>query len=219
LAATSMSGYLPIALRLTGRRCLVVGGGELAARRVESLLEAGGEVVVVAPEVCQSLKARVGNREVTHLQSVYEPEHLRGALLVIAATDRSDVNAQVVADAAAAGILCCDAETAERGDFMVPAVVRRGDFILAVTTLGCSPSLAARVRRELEAAYGPEYGELAALLGEAREKALQTVHDAARRRAALTELAGDESLLALLRDGRADEARAKAISCISSLSD
>jgi precorrin-2 dehydrogenase / sirohydrochlorin ferrochelatase len=213
------SGYLPVALKLAGRQCVVVGGGEVAARRVRSLLEAGGVVTVVAPEIGPALSLLVNEGVVTHWASEYQSTGLRHAFLVIAATDQPEVNARVATDAAEAGVLCCDAETFERGDFVMPSVLRRGDLLLAVTTLGSSPSLAARVKAELEAAYGPEYTEFTALLGEAREKALREVGDSSRRRAVLNELARDESLLVLIREGRADEARVKAMSCISSLSD
>jgi precorrin-2 dehydrogenase / sirohydrochlorin ferrochelatase len=216
---TSISGYLPIVLKLAGRKCVVVGGGEVATRRVQTLLEAGAAVTVVAPELSNALETLVRERVLTHLHKEYDRADVEGAFLVIAATDQTAINARVAADASAGGILYCDAEAAERSDFLIPSLVRRGDLLLAVTTLGSSPSLAARIRQELELAYGPEFGALTALLKEIRETALHSISDAARRRAALNQLASDSSLLSLLREGRAGEARSKAMACISSLSD
>ncbi len=211
-----MSGYLPIVLKLTGRRCIVVGGGDVAARRVRTLLDAEADVTVIAPEVCSDLQALMGAQTVTHHCKPYEADDLQGAFLALAATNRTDVNARVVEDARSTGVLCCDMETAENGEFIVPSTLRRGDLLLSVTTLGHSPSLAAGITRELGEAYGPEYAEFASILGEARKAAMVSIPDCAKRRALLSQLAQDASLLDLLREGRVIEARAKAMACISS---
>jgi precorrin-2 dehydrogenase/sirohydrochlorin ferrochelatase len=214
-----MALYFPIAICLEGRRCVVVGGGAVAARRVESLLEAGGDITVVAPQVCAELKERAETGRIRLLAVPYETAHLAGAFLVVAATSHPQVNAAVAADARACGILCNDAQAPERGNFIVPSVVRRGDLLITVTTGGGSPSLAMRIRDEIAGRYGPEYAAYVALLGEIRTHVLQTIPDPARRRRALAVVAADETILPLLQAGRAGEARERAYSCISSLSD
>jgi len=208
-----MNGLYPVALRLAGKVCVVVGGGGVALRRVGGLLEAGARVRVAAPVLSAGLEALAAGNALELLRQPFGPECLDGAFLAIAATDSADVNAEVARACAQRGVLFSDAGESGRGDFVIPAVLRRGALLIAVTTSGCSPSLAARIRDELAARYGPEYADLAEILGEARQRALSTgVPDRGR----LTQLAGDDSLLELIREGRAEEARAKAISCISS---
>jgi len=214
-----MTRFLPIALNVEGRRCVVVGGGTVAARRVEALLEAGGVVTVIAPEADAAIQKAAQDGRIELKPTAYQASHLDGAFLISAATNLPAINAAVARDAQARGILCNDAEDPDRGDFIVPSTVRRGDLLLAVTTGGASPSLAARIAEALEATYGPEYAAYTALLGEVRRHVLATVADSKRRRAALNTVAEDETILALIREGRADEARARAFSCISSSSD
>lgn len=214
-----MSAYFPIALRLEGRRCLVVGGGMVAAKRIASLLEAGAEVTVVAPTACAEIHEWAKSKRVRYIVGEYRPEYLEGVFLVVAATNRPEVNMALAADAQERGVLCNDAEDSERGDFVVPSVVRRGDLLLAVTTGGCCPALSARIRAELEATYGPEYGPYVELLGDMRKYVQQASADKAKRREALQKVMDDREILPLLRQGRREDALAKALSCISSLLD
>jgi len=197
----------------------VVGGGSVAARRAEWLLDGGAAVTVVAPVLCDALQQLAESGRIDHIAAAYDYSHLDNVRFVVAATDNAEVNVAVARDAAERSILLNDADEPSRGDVIVPSVIRRGDLILAVTTLGGSPSVAKRIRDELAAAYGPEWEPYVALLREARDNVLAAVGDAARRRAILNTLAGDDSLLDLIREGRVDEARARALSCISPSSD
>ncbi len=210
-----MPPLFPIALNLSQRTCVVVGGGSVAARRVRSLLEAGARVRVVAPDLDPSLVQLAADRSVELLRRPYCATDLAEAVLAVAATDDPAVNAAIVADSRDAGVICCDASSPARGDFVVPSIVRRGDLLIAVTASGTSPALAARLRDELAERYGPEYGELTSLLGEARERVLAQVPEPRERQRILRQLAEDESLLDLIRAGRQSQAREKALSCIS----
>jgi precorrin-2 dehydrogenase / sirohydrochlorin ferrochelatase len=214
-----MSLLLPIALRVEGRRCLVVGAGSVAARRVRYLLEAAANVVVVAPNACPEIDDLARDGRIELIDGSYGDAHLFGALLVIAATNLHEVNRQVCRDASEAGVLCCDAETHELGDFVVPSVVRRGDLCMSVTTGGASPALAARIASELQLLYGAEYAEYLQVLREAREEAVRSIPDPAVRREALRWLIEDDRVLEMVRAGRGHEARRKALSCISSQAD
>jgi len=213
-----MVRYFPVALRLQGRRCLVVGGGSVATRRIESLLDAGADVRVVALVAGAEIRALAETGRVDLILTPFQSEHLEGMFLVVCAADNPEVNAAVAAEAARRGVLCNDAETPDRGDFVVPSVVRRGDLLITVMTGGGSPALASRLREEMEARYGPEYAAYVALLGEVRACALRDLPDSAQRKRVLTALAQDDSILALLREGRAEEARGRAFRCISSSS-
>ncbi len=212
-----MIRYLPVAMNVEGWRCLVVGGGTVAARRVESLLEAGALVTVAAPRISPSLARLAESAVIHHVASTYQPALLADIRLVVAATDRPEVNSAVTEDARLRGILVNDAETPERGDFVIPSVLRRDELLISVTTGGGSPALARGIRDRLASQFGPEWGDYVALLRETRQLVLGAVEDAARRKEILNAVASDETLLSLLREGRGDEARARAHSCISQL--
>lgn len=214
-----MSLYFPIALSLLQLPCLVVGGGTVASRRIVSLLGAGADVTVVAPEVSKEIRVLVGEGRLRWIQESFDPKNLVGSRLVIAATDDPSTQTAIVQEARRLGILCNDAVTPEAGDFVVPSVVERGDLMISIVTGGSSPRLAAKLRQELADRYGPEYADYTALLREVRQTALKTIADSTSRRSMLTTLAEDDTILELIRAGRLEEAHDRAFSCISSSSD
>jgi len=156
----------PIVLKLFGRRALVVGGGEVALRKARALADAGARVRVVAPEFTAGF-AEDGRFEC--LAARYEKRHLEGALVAVAATDDEAVNRRVAEDARAAGVLVNVVDRPELCGFIVPAQVRRGDLLIAISTSGAAPALARRLRERLEAQFGPEYATLLEVLREVRE--------------------------------------------------
>jgi hydroxymethylbilane synthase len=178
---------LPIALRPNGRRALIVGGGNVATRKAESLVAAGYPIFVVAPSIGdERLRSLAGQRN--YAERPYEPDDVQGAALVVAATDDDAVNACVVRDARAAGVLVCDAIDPERGDFHMIATVRRGELTLSVDSGGASPGFSKRIAGELAAAFGPEYGDAARTLARMRSY-VKTVLPADRRSGVLRALA------------------------------
>ena len=197
----------------------MVGGGAVGARRALALAQAGGEVTVIAPDVCEDLTVGRDAGVLRIERRAFCPDDCDGAFLIVIATSDPAVNAAVAAAASERGVLCNDATCPEGGTAVVPSVVRRGDLVLAVTTCGASPALAARIRSELEEAYGPHYGALLEILGEARALARESIPDRGQRRTVLDALARDTELAALVRDGRLEEARSRARTCISSPSD
>lgn len=207
-----MARYLPIAMDVEDKLCLVVGGGKVAERRVRTLLEAGARVRVAAPVIGFSAE------NLEYLREPFIPEHLEGVILAIAATDSPEVNEYVSLESGLRGIPVCDACSHTRGDFVVPSVIRRGDLLISVSSGGASPALAARIGREIEETYGPEYAVWMDILLQARELA-QKIPDGPLRHRTLKELALDDSTLDMIREGRVPEARARALSCILSLLD
>ena len=207
-----MSCY-PVNLDLKSRRCVVVGGGAVAERKAETLLDFGAALVVIAPELTPRLHDLAAERLVEHVAGKYTSGMLEGAFLVIAATDDREINKAVSSEAQRLGILVNVVDEPELCTFFVPAIVRRGDFIISVSTSGKSPALARRVREELEARFGPEYGEFADLLGELRgELKARHPNPADRYRVFLRIL--DSGVLNLLAQGRRDEATERARKCI-----
>jgi hydroxymethylbilane synthase len=164
---------LPIALRADGRRAVIVGGGNVAVRKADSLVAAGFPVFVVAPSIDERLRALLDGAAMAYAERAYARNDLENAALAIAATDDDAVNAQVVEDALSMHLLVCDAMRPERGNFTMTATVRIGDLTVSVDSAGSSPAFSRRIIREVSQTFGPEYGEagrtLAQLRGSLRE--------------------------------------------------
>jgi hydroxymethylbilane synthase len=158
------ASMLPISLRSNGRRAVIVGGGNVAARKAESLADAGFPISVVAERIADSLRELARATGGTCAQRRYERGDLAGAAIVIAATDDAEINARVVDDARAQGALVCDAGMPERGDFTMPASVRLGDLTISADSDGASPAFSRRIVRELAAHLGPQYGDAVRVL-------------------------------------------------------
>src|ERR1700688_3411070 len=164
-------GYIPIFLDVTGRRCVVVGGGEVAARKVESLLAAGAQVTVVSPSLAApSLSAAVDRGMVEHIARAYRRGDIAGCALAYSATDDRELHRALADEARALSIPLNVVDVPELCSFIAPAVVRRGALQIAISTGGASPAFAARLRRELEKQFGAEYGILLKVLRAARRR-------------------------------------------------
>jgi len=187
----------PIVLNLSGRCVLVVGGGEVALRKARALADAGAHVRVVAPTLVAGF-TEDGRFEC--LAARYEKRHLEGARVAVAATDDEAVNRQVAQDARAAGVLVNVVDRPELCDFIVPAQVRRGDLLIAISTGGAAPALAKRLRERLEKEFGPEYSTYLAVLREVREDLKRrNLAPGARRR--IFERLTEDDLVAAARRG------------------
>lgn len=176
-----MEGYFPILLKLENKVCLVVGGGQVAERRIASLLEAKAKVKVVSPTLTETLRRWADEGRIEAVERNYEPADQSNVYMVVAATDSGDVNDEVCRRAAADGRLVNMAERPELGDFIVPSVVRRGKLVIAVSTLGASPSVAASIRRQIETSFGEEYEVYLDFLSEFRLKVQELVKDTKQR--------------------------------------
>ena len=204
----------PIHLHLQGRRCLVVGGGGVAARKVAGLRAAGADVLLVAPDAAPALQAMAERGEVEWRREVYGTAYLDGVFLVMACTDNREVNAAVTREAQERGLLALCADDPAAGSFVSPATVRRGDLLVTVSTGGAGPTLAAVLRERLEAEFGPEWASLVDALGAMRE-IVKTNPDEAGRKAAVRRVLNDATVRELLRAGRRLEAEARIRQCLS----
>ncbi len=165
--------YFPINLDIAGRKCTVVGGGKVAARKVENLLECGGKVQVISPELTTGLQELQQAKRIGWLQRQYRQGDLHGSFLVIAATDDELVQAEVFSEAEKNGLLINVADVPERCNFILPATVKRADLTISISTAGKSPALARQLRHKLEGMVGPEYGTLAEIMGLLRPDVLK----------------------------------------------
>ena len=168
-----ISPYYPLFVNIGGKKCLVVGGGEVALRKVQALLEHGANVEVVSPVLCPELSRMAREGTIQALERDYKPEDLQDALIAIAATDDAKANESVAAEARRRGILVNVVDDPQHSDFIAPSYFRRGDVTVAVSTSGRSPALARKIRSELEKQFGTEYARLALLANEVRHELKQ----------------------------------------------
>ena len=198
--------FYPVCLDISGERCVVVGGGEVAERKAAGLLECGAKVVLVARDLITELRVMKDAGKIKHVANDYTKECLEGAFLVIGATDREDVNEKVSQDARDRGILVNIVDVPARCNFIVPSVFRRGDLLVAVSTGGKSPALARRLREEIEERYGPEYGTLLGIMGDLRGRIIARGASSAENRV-LFESVLDSDILRYIREEKGTRVR------------
>jgi siroheme synthase-like protein len=210
----SLLGY-PVNLVVAGRRCVVVGGGRIAARKVDGLLAADAEVHVVAPLLGDQMCTRRDEGRITVEERAFRPDDLDGAWLATAATDDHAVNHAVYEAGDERGVWVNSADDPDNCSFTLMSVIRRGDLVVTVGTGGRSPALATWLKERITAELGPEYETLVQLLSDARD-AMQadgrSTEDADWKRAL------DSGMLDLIRAGRVDDAKELLRSCLSSSS-
>lgn len=190
----------PMFVKLNGRRVVIVGGGEIAAGKIDALLQAGAKIVVVSPVLNTQLVSLAKENKVEWRQKEFAPEDLEGAFLVIAATSVPSVNELVYRAADSRGLLCNAVDDVENCHFYYGSVVQRGDLQIAISTNGKSPALAQRLRKELEAQFGPEYESWIEWLGAAREVLRASGAASAQTKEVLHNLASRESFERFLQD-------------------
>jgi siroheme synthase-like protein len=189
-------------LRLSGRRCLVVGGGEVGLEKVEGLLACGAAVTLVAPEAEPELEELAREGSIQWERRAYEPADLEGAFLAIASTDDTDVNIRVYEEAEARAMLVNVVDVPPLCNFILPAIVRTGPLAIAISTAGASPALAKRMKREIAETYGEPYARLAVILNDARGWAKATLPTYQDRKAFFEGIVnGDPDPVELLREG------------------
>lgn len=202
---TAMAKY-PIFLELGGRRAVVIGGGGVAVRKSEALLAAGARLVVVAEQVSDMLTVLCTRSDAELIRSKYSKNYLAGAILVIAATNNRRVNSQIYKDCQELEILCNVVDDPEFCDFFVPAVVKRGDLQIAISTEGYCPAYAGHLRRKLEQTFSDKHGEFLAELEKLRKRIIKEIPVPADRKALLGQLVSDKSFEYFAEKG-ADEWR------------
>ena len=198
--------YYPVFLDLRDRACLVIGGGAVAERKVEGLVEAGARVTVVSPTVTDRLSARVVAGVVAHVARPYRSGDLAAQDVVFVATDDDDVTTAVVQEARARRIWVNAADDAAHSDFILPSVLRRGALTVAVGTGGASPAVARAIRQELESYFTDDYAALVDVAADARQELRRRGQSASPD---AWQRAIDIGLRQLVAEGRRDDARAR----------
>lgn len=163
-----VTSYYPVFLKIGERKCVVVGGGQVARRKVSTLLKHGADVAVISLKVCSELDRLAQNGEIRLIRRAYQSGDLKGAFIAIAATDDGNVNRQVSLEARKTAVLVNVVDDSTNSDFIVPSHISRGDLTIAISTAGRSPALARKIRLRLEKEFGDEYGNLVLLIDEVR---------------------------------------------------
>jgi precorrin-2 dehydrogenase / sirohydrochlorin ferrochelatase len=189
-------------LKLSGRRCVVVGGGDIGLEKVEGLLACDAEVVLVAPHAIGELRALAGEGSIAWERRDYAPADLEGTFMVIACTNDTEVNIRVFDDAERRAMLVNIVDVPPLCNFILPAIVRTGPLAIAISTAGASPALAKRMKREIAELFGEEYARLAIMLNDARGWAKGTLPTYQDRKAFFESIVnGEPDPVALLRSG------------------
>lgn len=200
------SSYYPIFLDIEGKKCVVVGGGQVALRKVRALLDHGARVEVISPDLCPGLGRMFKQGKVHAVRRDYAEGDLAGAVIVVAATNDNDLNAKVAEEARARGVLINAVDDPQHCDFIVPSHLRHGDVTIAISTGGRSPALARKIRTELEKDLAAKYAPLASLVGgvrsELKRRGIKVSADAWQRALDL------DNLTAILQANGAQEAKA-----------
>jgi precorrin-2 dehydrogenase len=189
-------------LKLSGRRCLVVGGGDVGLEKVEGLLACDGDVTLVAPDAIEPLRTLADEGSIAWERRTYRPEDLEGTFMVIAATDDTDVNIGIYDDAERRAMLVNVVDVPPLCNFILPAIIRTGPLAIAISTAGASPALAKRIRNEIADEYGEPYAKLAVMLNDVRGWAKGTLPTYQDRKAFFESIVnGDPDPVELLRQG------------------
>lgn len=201
--------HFPVLLDMSGWDCVVVGGGRVAGDRAVRLADAGARVRVIAPRLGDTAADAVAAGRVRHEPRQYRDGDLEGSRLAVVATDDADVNAAAAREAQRRGVLCNAAADARAGDVIVPAVVRRGDLTVAISTGGASPTVTAVVRRRIEGTFGPEWEDMLAIFARLRDD-LRVRHPDPADRAARVQAVLESDVAQMLVRGRTEDAERRA---------
>ena len=195
-----MNTYYPVYIQLREQPCVVIGGGKIAEGKVQGLLAAGAKVTVVSPELTSHLHELVKQNQITYITRTYQTGDLTGAFMVICATDQVEINHKVWQEASANRQLVNVVDDTPRCNFIAPAILRKGDLTLAISTAGKAPALAVRLKERLQEQLGTEYERFLELSGQLREPLARHVPDFETRKALWYALV-DSDALKLLAQG------------------
>lgn len=209
-----MAGLFPIFLAMNDQHCVVVGGGQVAERKVENLLEYPVQIDLISPEATPKLQRWAENHQVNWIVRGFRPADIEGAFLVFAATDDQKVNREVAALCQDKDILVNAVDDPAYCDFYIPSTIRRDSLVLAISTEGKSPAYAKRLRKQLEENITDLHGKFVDLLGEQRELVKKTVPDIKTRQAIFETLANLD-ILDLIAQGEEEQIRERIEKCMS----
>ncbi len=198
-----MTTFYPVFLNLTGRRCVIIGGGQVAEGKVSKLLDSGAKIIVISPDATQGIRDYADSGQIEYSLRKYQEGDLNGAFLVVAATNDRVVNQEIFEEAEKSGILLNAVDDMPRCSFIAPSIVEKGPITVAISTGGASPALARKLREKLEVSPALDWADATNMLSHARQiiKDKQIALDPQRWQCCMT-----DELLTLIQAGHEDEA-------------
>jgi precorrin-2 dehydrogenase/sirohydrochlorin ferrochelatase len=209
--------YYPIFLNIQGKKCIVVGGGNVAFRKVKMLLDCGANVTVISPKPHPGLSRLSKQKSVHLIQRAYETGDLKDSVIAIAATDVKEINRKLADEAKKTKTLINVADDPGTSDFIIPSSFRRGKLTIAVSTAGMSPALARKIRTKLERSFGAEYATLLCLIGEVRSEIIGTGLSVSAE--AWQEALDLDSLIEFVMRGQSEKAKSQLLRRLKSYPD
>ncbi len=209
-----MSNLYTINLKLDNKKCLVIGGGKVALRKVRSLLDCDAHVTVISPAYIEEFSNLKDHPKLILKKRLFKMSDLNSCFLVVAATDNDEVNSFIAKVCHNSNILVNVVDNPDESSFFVPSVLRRGDLSISISTNGKSPALAAKIKRDLSKEYGDEYIKYVDLLGKIRQEVLEKIDDPAKRREIFLKLI-DSDLLDLIKKGEEVTIKERISQCLS----
>ncbi|KJS22538.1 MAG: hypothetical protein VR72_05730 [Clostridiaceae bacterium BRH_c20a] len=205
----------PISLNITRKKCIVIGGGKIALRKINSLLEAGAVVFLISPKISDEIRRLVNENLIQWIEKEYNSELVNDSFLVIAATNIREVNQEIANFCHAANILVNVVDSPNDSSFIVNSYLKQGDLTLAISTNGKSPALSHKIREDLTVLFGPEYAVLLDLLAEVRGMAKKNIEDEVKRNKFFREIVRTD-ILQIIKEYGIEEARERVKKCLLS---
>lgn len=198
-----MTTFYPVFLNLTGRRCVIIGGGQIAEGKISKLLDSGAQIIVISPDATQGIRGYADRGQIEFSLRKYQEGDLKGAFLVVAATNDRVVNQEIFEEAEKSGILLNAVDDMPRCSFIAPSIVEKGPVTVAISTGGASPALARKLREKMEVSSALDWADATNVLSQARQiiKDKQVAIDPQRWQCCMT-----DELLSMVQTGREDEA-------------
>jgi len=200
--------FYPVYLRLDGKLCVVIGGGNVAYRKVLTLLEYGGSVRLVSDSIIPDLEKLVQEQKLEYHSKEFSADDLSGAFVVIGATDNPSVNALIYKTASSKGMLVNIVDSPDECNFIVPSIVRSGDLCISISTGGKSPALAKKTRKKLQEEFGDEYAVFLKMMGDMRPKVIENNPNLAERMELFSRVVESDAM-ELIKSGKTEEAKKK----------
>ena len=198
-----MPTFYPVFLNLTGRRCVIIGGGQIAEGKISKLLDSGAKIIVISPDATQGIRGFAESGQIEFDLRKYQEGDLQGAFLVIAATNDREVNQEIFEEAEKQGILLNAVDDMPRCSFIAPSIVEKGPVTVAISTGGASPALARKLREKMEVSSALDWADATGVLSKARQiiKDKQIAVDPQRWQCCMT-----DELLTMIQAGHENEA-------------
>ncbi len=197
------ASYYPAFLNIKEKKCVVVGGGKVAERKVLSLLRSGARIVIISPTLTKRLQMEKDSGKIVHINRNYEKGDLEGAFLVVAATSDDEINKEIASEASC---LINVVDYPDIANFIVPSVIKRGLLTIAISSSGASPAMSRTIRKEIETLYTKDFSKYLTFLKKLRKKIVSNINDKNHRQKILKEIASD-NMLNILRQKGYKEAR------------